>query len=174
MVCIDGKNGHKCSVVFKPFVGIAPRKYIRMFAIPTEISRKDKESWFIVDWKPEIATPRAKQFVEPYRIIEERAVKYLKKCLDGVASEIAQKRRTENWGPTVLPAGSVKLDEWLNRWGPAISTPKPLEGIFLPGSGSLRQSPRILKPPAVRIARRAAGVRKRPATSRNKAETESS
>jgi hypothetical protein len=46
------------AVEFKPFVGIAPRRYLEFFAMPR---RKDGRG-HVIQWTPADAQPRVKQF----------------------------------------------------------------------------------------------------------------
>ena len=70
-VVIDPIEPCNNRVTFQSFVGIAPRRYMRMF----ESSEKKKDSTGkIVPWSPRNAEPRLKRFVLSYIDIEQRAV----------------------------------------------------------------------------------------------------
>jgi hypothetical protein len=52
-VDFDSEADHD-AVVFRPFVGVSPNRYLEFFSMP---KRKDEQG-HTVDWNPEVAQPR--------------------------------------------------------------------------------------------------------------------
>jgi cytidine deaminase len=65
-------------VVFKPFVGIAPRKYLQLFQAP---NRKDSDGR-IVTWSRLQAVPRFSESAVAIRVREETEVELFKRKME--------------------------------------------------------------------------------------------
>lgn len=66
-------DAHKSAVIFEPFVGVSPRRYIDFFEMPV---RKDKRG-HAVEWKRETALPRVVQY-HTYRDIEAQFINVIR------------------------------------------------------------------------------------------------
>jgi deoxycytidylate deaminase len=99
-------------VTLEPFVGVAPRQYMWMFAIPDVPRRKD-EHGDVIKWDPTRATPRFREFVASYIFVELRAEQYLARLLSERNARIKETSDdpARNW----IPKGDEGIGEWLAR-----------------------------------------------------------
>ncbi len=70
-ICVDQTSYVKGKVNFEPFVGVAPRQYLRLFEFVE--NRKD-ERGKAIDWKKRGPKPRISRFINTYRDIETAVV----------------------------------------------------------------------------------------------------
>lgn len=71
---VDGDHADEDAVIFDPFIGMAPRRYIDFFEMP---KRKD-ERGYKLPWSPANATPRLAEAFWTYRDAELSFVEFLK------------------------------------------------------------------------------------------------
>ena len=75
MIKVDGGEADDNAVDFKPFVGIAPRKYFDLFEM---VKRKD-EKGFAISWNAADASPRLNQEKPAYFDYERMLIDFLRK-----------------------------------------------------------------------------------------------
>jgi cytidine deaminase len=70
MIDVDPQTTQTDKVTFEPFVGIAPRIYVEMFAAPR---RKDRDGRSL-NWIDSRSEPKWKQFVPSYLLMEDQVL----------------------------------------------------------------------------------------------------
>jgi hypothetical protein len=84
-----------------------------MFSIPQDMGRKDRRTGKVKEWTPEDSTPRFREFVLSYILLEMRAEIYVARKLNEAADSIGEykKKHLRSLGEKLIE--EVTISRWL-------------------------------------------------------------